>query len=406
MLLERAVFVSVAFVLGGLSCCLAGTPQTESKVVTGLKGPISSQELGELNLSSDLYQKGTIKESEALTLLKDGLKLPMATKGKERPTIIHVLQWADSSHTSVNFQQWYLWNPRREKLGGFYAQTKQKLFEGTLIPGESEFRLVYIHLSPKTPDGTGLLDVHTDSLNPDGTLKHPVSYKIDITKMPSQFLQDAKTLLSVVGVVAPPPANPVLPSPPPPPPVYVGYWGYGDISSEYTTSSVKVTPTQDAGTPAPSTTDPKNNTAKDALTVNTYTNEGRAYFGLGIAVPVKKTKDVQYQSSNGTLVPTTVTKQNAYATLDLYLPPALPGLMAVRYIPHVFIGLPLSGKVFQQPMVGAAVGLPWLQVFGGEVFDRGNDTVNGMTTKTTHQFTFGIKISVGAAASALKSASK
>jgi hypothetical protein len=395
-ILRLRVLTVIVALIAATQPSLGASSDTESKKITGPVYVLSSQDFGFPSLTDKPYSTGEITVDQATAFIR---KMIPGNPEADRPTIIHILQWSDASHTSANFQQWYVWNPHKAKMGGFYALSDQTMFEGTLIPGETEFRLIFIHLNSKAP-GSSTPQIGDDSFtdNTHSALKIPITYDIDITKEPSQLLQDAETLLKYFGVPIP-----VAPLAPASSPTYVGYWGWADFSSKFSTSSIKITPSSQKITPTSTAAQP--NKATDSLTAKTYTNEGLRYVGLSVAVPVKSYKDVTYQSSSGSLAPTTVTKQNVYGTVDFYLPPALPGLMAVRYIPHAFVGVPFEGKVFKQPMAGLAVGLPWLQVFGGEVFDRDNGPT-GAHSKTTTHFVFGVKISVSAAMTALKSASK
>jgi hypothetical protein len=123
---------------------------------------------------------------------------------------------------------------------------------------------------------------------------------------------------------------------------------------------------------------------------------------LSFAVPVTSYKDVTYQSSSGTLAPSSITQQNVYVTFDAYFPAAQPGLAAFRWVPHPFAGLPIKGKVLQHTMAGVAFGLPWFEPFAGIVFDRQNSSLNGESQKTTFKGIFGFKVSVSAVAKAIK----
>jgi len=273
--------------------------------------------------------------------------------------------------------------------------------------------MLFLHLSPKgdpapPPENIYMFRPIEKSWTAASGLVVPISYTLDVTKQPTQFVQDVKTVLEILGVsvpVAAPAAAPAVTDP-----KEIGYWGEADFESKFTTSSIKITPSSSPATvpPEASVIPPKSkdNTtpAGSALTPITYTNEAPTHYGLSIAVPVSHYKDVTYQSTGGMLVPSTVTKQNAFVAFDGYYPAAIPGLMTFRYIPHPFVALPLAGKVFQHPMVGLSFGFPWFEAYAGALFDRGNSSTNG-SPKNSTQWSFGVKISVSAAASALKSAS-
>ena len=342
-------------VLSKITVCLADDP-SEHFVISGPIYPLTTEQLGESDFSKDLYKKGTLDNAAIEKFLAANVHVsPKGNKDPDaEPSIIHMLQWSDASHTTVTFQKWYMYDPNLNKNGGYYALSDQQILEDTFVPGEKAFRLIFIHLSPAADLGqaASLTDSFTD--NTYKILNHPISYTVDITKEDSQFKQDVQTLGKILGLVG---------AAPPAPPMYVGYWGWAEVESNYSTSSIKITPSSSSKTPvASSNQDQSSNKASATLSANTYSNEAPTYIGLSVAVPVTSYKDVTYQSGSTTLVPTTVSKQSAYANLDFYFPAALPGLMALRYIPHPFIGLPLQGKVLEHPMAGLAIGFPWMEV--------------------------------------------
>jgi hypothetical protein len=344
-----------------------------------------------------------------------------------RVTIIHIIRWNDSDHTGVDFQKWYVYDPYLPNYNS-YLTSRKSLFEGQNISGRKNYRSIYIHLNKQfveptfdstthqanyedesikatcLPDANGILPITRDANGnplppPTDCLKHAVSYTIAITKQQSQFMQDLKTVLSIVS-----PAAAVGGAERITPPKVTGYWSMSEFTSQYDDSSLTITPSMNSTQPtqgnvaSPSGQD----TASKQLSPTTYTNQKPSYVGLSFAVPVTSYKSVTYNSSNGTLAPTSITQQNIYVNFDLYLPRAQPGLMTLRWIPHPFAGLPIKGKVLQHTMAGVAFGLPWFEPFGGIVFDRQNGSINGASQRTTFKGVFGFKVSVSAVAKALK----
>jgi hypothetical protein len=337
-------------------------------------------------LVPDVYKTGKL-DPEVTKVVLGKLKVPL-----DQPIIIHVLRWGDKGHKTVMFQKWYLYNSAVPD-GGFYLRSQSQRFEDTDLPGVKHFRVVFLHLNFDLMDPGESVNTVGGALIP--SLVVPVSYTVAITKKDTQFVQDVKTLLQVEGLAGPRAAAASL---------QLGYYGYAEIDSQFSTSAVTITPSL-AKAAQPVIGSDSSTKAASTLTPNTYTNEGLSYYGLSVAVPVTSYKDVTFNSSGGTLTPKSTTKQNAYVALDGYYPAALPALMAVRYIPHPFVALPLAGKVFQHPMVGLAAGAPWFDVYAGAIFDRENGSVNGSSQKTTVKWSFGFKISVSALATALKGAS-
>jgi hypothetical protein len=199
-----------------------------------------------------------------------------------------------------------------------------------------------------------------------------------------------------VGLVAA--GQPAAPTAPPAPPVYVGYFSVSTFNSQWTTSGITIAASLDS-----SSSPQKSMQGTNTITSNTYTNEKPSWIGLSAGVPITTYKDVTYQSSGGTLVPTSITKQDAYIFLDGYFPAVTPSLAGFRYIPQPFFGLPLSGKVLRHSMAGIGIGLHWIEPFGGVIFDTQNNQ-GSSNTGTTFRYVFGIKLSITAVGKVLLAA--
>jgi hypothetical protein len=337
------------------------------------------------NISDDSepYKSGLIDPNQAVAILG------RLQADKTKTTIIHLLRWDDEAHTKVRFQKWYLYDPDPSK-SSFYLESKEKLFQSAAIPGRTDFQFIYIHLNAVLKNNEDEWKLATASGT---TLKHPVSYSISVTKQQAQFIQDLKTVLQIVGVTAAA-ATEIKP----------GYFSLTTFKSEWETSGITITASLDSAdkTQGKGT---GQNTASNQLASNTYTNEKPSWIGLSAGVPITSYKSVTYQSTGGTLVPNSITKQDVYIFLDGYVPPVLPSLASFRFIPHPFFGVPIHGEVFRHTMFGFGIGLRWLEPFGGIVFDTQSSVAKG-TIVQQHQLTyhgvFGLKVSISAVAKALK----
>ena len=405
MFKHAAIFVT-ALVVAAIGC--VAQPDT---LVIKATGPIQSLE-GQLptafgapaSVSAEPYANGKISPDKAqalLTALNSGADNPRIDLKKT--TIINILRWKDAAHTAVMFQKWYLYDPMPSKTS-LYLMSKQDVFEQTAIPGRTDFQFVYIHLnsdllgggkdewatSPTAADGPGFVP----------KLKHPIAYTITVTKQQTQFIQDLTTLLQILGYGTK--AAAAIPN--------IGYFSVTSFQSPWTTSSITIAASLDSSNKNPGSTDasvsnPKSTTSSTQLTSATYHNEKPSWIGLSAGVPLNSYKDVAYQSSSGTLVPSSITQQNVYVFLDFYVPPVLPTLASFRYLPHPFWGLPLKGEVFRHQMVGLGIGFHWLEPFGGVIFDTQNNKVTGPVnthTTLTIKTVFGLKVSMSALATALK----
>jgi hypothetical protein len=403
----------------GVSYSTAQTSTETFKVTSPVH--ILHEELGS-DFAKEPYKSGVVDykstgagELDVVTMLEALMPGWHDDPKLQRVTIIHIIRWKDSDHTGVDFQKWYVYDPYLPNYYS-YLKSRQSLFAGTNISGRKNYRFIYIHLNkevvePKFDPATHQAAYEDESLKasclPDanGTpppstdcLKHPVSYTIAISKQQSQFMQDLKTVLSIVSPSAAGGAKPIAP------PRVTGYWSMSEFASQYDESTLTITPSMNSSHPTQGNKagSAGQDTASKQLSPDTYTNQKPTFVGLSFAVPVKSYKDITYNSSGGTLVPKSITQQNVYVNFDFYYPKAQPGLTTFRWIPHPFAGLPIKGKVLQHTMAGLAFGLPWFEPFGGIVFDREHGSVNGASQRTTFQAVFGFKVSVSAVAKALK----
>lgn len=123
-------------------------------------------------------------------------------------------------------------------------------------------------------------------------------------------------------------------------------------------------------------------------------DEDLYHWDVSIGLPFRTINQLQFAQSSGngnSLVTKSTTTLNAYAFFDIYpfaadikSPPILP-------VPHLLVGLPISGKVFNKPLFGAAEGLSLkkisvlsflpiqFQFFGGLVYNKEFRQIPGTT---------------------------
>jgi hypothetical protein len=358
-----------------------------------------SDELGKtINNTTEPYKSGILKPQDAPALLQ-ALKASAANLqaggspdlqvSTDVVTIIHLLRWKDTDHTTIDFEKWYLYDPDPSKTS-FYVQTAQQVFERSVIPGRTKYQLLYIHLNSDLTNASEAVSNSAAGLQ----LANPVSYTVTVTKQPTQFIQDLKSVLGILGfTVAPAPAAAIAKP---------GYWSAAPFTSASTTSKITIAASLNS---KGKTGDPATGKTTNQLSSKTYTNEKPAWVGLGFAVPVKGYKDVTYSQSSSTLTPQTVTRQTVALTFDLFVPPSEPGLTTFRYIPHLLFGLPIKGKVLQHTFLGAGIGLHWLSPYAAVVFNTNSGAITGTNPKPGHlvlKGAFGLEISVSSAAGLLK----
>lgn len=377
----RAALLTGVTLLCSFSC--VAQSDTEVFKVTSPIQTLGTQIGANVADDAEPYKSGVLNPSSAEAILT------ALGADARKTTIIHVLRWTDPEHTQTKFQKWYLYDPTPSTIS-FYLQSKQQVFQSTAIPGRRDFQFIYIHLNADLGGGEGEWKLVTAAGT---TLKHPVSYTITVTKQQTQFLRDLNTVLQILGVVG---AAADVAKP--------GYYSVSTFKSQWDTSSISIAASLDSGNKTQGKGDGQNS-ASNQLASKTYANEKPSWIGLSAGVPITKYKDVTFQSSSSTLVPSSITKQDVYLFVDGYVPPVLPSLSSFRYLPHPFFGLPIKGKVLRHSMLGVGIGLHWLEPFGGVIFDTENNEVKGPSVHKTQlkiQPVFGLKISVSAVAKALK----
>ncbi len=93
-------------------------------------------------------------------------------------------------------------------------------------------------------------------------------------------------------------------------------------------------------------------------------DEGRAHWDVSVVVPVQGYQDLTFQSASGsgsnTVTAKSITRENAYGVFDFYF--VKEDLIRPPYlgIPHIVVGLPFAGKVFNKPYfaVGETINIP------------------------------------------------
>jgi len=292
--------------------------------------------------------------------------------------IFDVVEWQDATHSATKFHQWFVWDKRGESRALLWEKATD-LLNHTFMSGETSLSVVSIYFGDSTTD--------SKTTQPDDLpqLMKSVTYNIQEAKAASSFMMELKIALGIVSPIGVPDfiANTrfLAPSPPPTKPgvTPIGYTAIDNFADDYTASTITL------GT--------KYFGEKTAEVSPTFANEGESYFGLSAMVPVTTYTDVTFQGSSNNLVPQSVKRQSAYLALDVYLPKVQPQLMALRWIPHPFVALPASGKVFEHPMGGVSFSLKYADVFYGLVWDWENRSPHNKRDPVA-KGTFGIQLTM------------
>jgi hypothetical protein len=391
--IQRYARIPLATAIALVLCSVSLAPAQSNSVVTAITSPVQTLDdtvfggtTGDPNnpvidTTKEPYYSGKLAESAAAGII--------AKLGGDASltTIIHILRWGDVGHTKSKFDKWYIYDPQTAHNSFYFPRSAE--FTGTSIPGRTNLQLIYIHLNYDLTTGESEWKQATAGSPP--KLIHPVSYSVTVTQAQTQFLQDLKSILPILGFNIP--AANHAPSP--------GYFALSNITSQWTTSTITVTASLDSGNKNANSQTTNQSTK---LASRTFTNEKPSWIGFSAGVQITSYKDVTYQSSSGTVIPSSITSKDVYLFFDGYVPPVVPGLRLFRYIPNPTFGMPIKGKVLRHTMLGGAIGLKWIEPYGGVVFDTENQQVKGTThsNSLTIQPVFGLKISITAAAKALK----
>ena len=143
-----------------------------------------------------------------------------------------------------------------------------------------------------------------------------------------------------------------------------------------------------------------------------YRNEGRYHWDVSVGMPVRSIKEIEFSSENGTVTAKKKEKQNAYGFLNLF--PRAVDLQGKSFLtsPHFVLGVPISGKPLDRPVIGIGTGLYTkqfkLNFFAGVAFNRirepralaagdsatANQLENDLRTRRVTKFVFGINFPV------------
>ena len=161
-------------------------------------------------------------------------------------------------------------------------------------------------------------------------------------------------------------------------------------------SSVKVTSTLTFPSDAKDT---KNSPLKDvSVGSSTYANEGKSWWNVSVAAPLKAVKSVNYNAN--TLQPSTLDNKAAYAAFDVYVGKVDIVNPRFRLIPAVFGGPSFTGKFLDRWLVGVSIGFWFVEPFWGYSFLDTTVPKNaamptaGTTGRWTHAQTWGINIPI------------
>jgi hypothetical protein len=300
---------------------------------------------------------------------------------KDFYAVIHILKWSDvqSNKQTVVGEHWYVYHPVGQ------GWTQDQFTDGKRLFGTKSFFILYVHL-------------HLASTL--SNIPVPV-YQIQITKTIPQNVANLFALLQLeTGAAARPPD-------------YPDKWGGRVIVVGQRPSDIKIDPR--------AITDPsKPASSSEVTTAQTFHNEGKYWWDVSVAVPVKKISELKFDSTNNTVAPTQTSTQNMFAVLDIYLKPIDLSGTTYSLIPHPLVGVSMAKQPLHKILVGGAVGFHFVEVYAGALFAK-QQSLTGLSTGSPAtppqvaaaskfgyetQFSVGINLPVRSIVNALKSTKK
>jgi len=309
--------------------------------------------------------------------------------------LMHVLRWADSSTVDkpkVNAEHWYLY---RDITPGDWSQ--EDFTTADRVMGVTKLYVLYVHFKVKQYGADG------KPVDPLAFIPTYIpNYDFTITKKTPANVAHLYALLAAYTGGAKAGAAKAQDKEKKAAPDAI--WGGGILNLQYRPSDILIKSTFRL---KPDDQDQK--LADDI----TFDNEGRYYWDVGFAIPVRKISEVKLDTTSGTATPATVNSENVFAILDGYAPPIDVKGNGFRAIPHPIAGVAFAKQPLSKILIGGAWGPHASELYMGVMFVKqpelsGNSSCShpSGTSLTGHshycaQFSIGINLSVSAIAGKL-----
>lgn len=333
------------------------------------------------DINRDSYSIFTLEQARNLLLSTLCSNNACDPDAKDFYAIIHILKWSSvqNDKQTVVGEHWYVYHPESQ------GWTQDQFTDGKRLFGAKSFYLLYVHL------------------NIANTVPYLPVYQLQITKTIPQNVANLFALLQLETSGAAKVAAK--------PPTYSDSWGGRLINVGQRPSDINVDPRvlTDIDKPVSSST--------EATAAQTFHNEGKYWWDVSVAVPVKKISQLKFDSTNNTATPIQTSTQNIFALLDLYPKPVDLSQTSYSFIPHPIAGVSMAQQPLHKILVGGAIGLYYAEVYVGALFVK-QQNLNGLTTgdvatpgqvaaashyKYKTQFTVGINLPVRSIVNSLKS---
>lgn len=323
--------------------------------------------------------RGEFKQEE----LKDEDPLP-----DDFHCIIHVLRWNDpakaknetgdeKSAQTIAAQNWYVYNNGQAKgLRSDRIWSKEDLATTNRIYGVKRVWLLYVHLNKWRTEG------------------YTAQYDFNVVKRIPANIANLLAIAKLFGAFTTPTNADLSPQ--------QDIWGGSFVNTHYVPSDVTVT--------ANIIKDPRNGPIVSLDKPKKYDNEGLYWWDLSVGVPIRRIKQLEFDTTANTVAAKEVDKQNAFALINIYAPPKDITGTGFSWIPHFVGGVAIAKQPLKKFMVGAGFGPHFANFYLGALFTEVKEpatlkagdmaTPDQLNTDLRKhfksQFTFGINIPVRA----------
>lgn len=358
-----------------------GHAQTQHEVV---EGKPTEEAHGEIAANVDVASATIFNPHSAALLLKSTVcheAKGCQIEAKDFYAVIHILRWSDPSGSSKDqtaiSQNWYVYH------SGLWTQ--DKFTDAKRLYGAKYVYFLFVHLNVRPSS-------------------HPYTarYEFEITKKTPSNIEAifllAQLAASPGALTTEEPKN---------------VWGGRRVEIGLQPSDITISPryVTDASSA---------NRGNELANAQTFDNEGKHYWDVSLAIPIKKISELQFDSTNSTVTPSKIATTNAFGVLNLYLPSVDLKGTSYSYIPHPIAGVALSHQPLHKILIGGAVGLHYAQLYAGALLVKqqhlaglqtGSPATSSQVASASHyeydtQFTVGINLPVRTAIDALKKSSK
>jgi hypothetical protein len=282
--------------------------------------------------------------------------------------IIHVLRWKDAE--TVDKHNWYVYHD---------GVNSQEEFTGLRIFGKHKISLLFVHLNVKGAAESEVNRYRQKTPPAEGTVTTRQRFNswdecklfLPNNETPTFFLDKYCVPLNYLNVTYKVVATPKLPAA-----IAdlakliqpqngqrgddievetIALWGGEEMNNLPVPSDIKVTPIQE----------------DKQLDSRTFDNEGRYFWDISAALPIRSLKETTYDQTAQSFAPKTVDRQSLYAVFNIY--PVKMDTKSTgnwRLTPALLIGAGIQKRPFDRVLFAGALGIGRIQFFVGTAMTK------------------------------------